>query len=489
MRPVLIVNAPSRAGVYGELAQFSAVEPPVWAGILASCLEGHGYRARIVDAEALGMDVEATSKYIREYRAALAVFPVYGHQPSASTQCLPGAEAVARQIDIPALALGTHPSALPVKTLEEGPWTYVAKGEGHRTVLGLVQALAGHGKIVSVPGLLWKEGELLLANSPEQPADDLTIELPLRGFHQFNFNRYRAHNWHAFGYASRSPYASLQTSLGCPFRCTFCCINAPFGGASIRFWSVENVLHHLDDLAARGVVHVKIPDEMFLLNPRHVESICDGIIARGHRFNFWAYSRVDTMGDEALLRKMKQAGFNWLAVGIESASYYVRAGVEKGRFELTDIRQAVHKAKKCGISMVGNYIFGLPDDTRDSMRATLDMACALNTEWANFYCAMAYPGSALHGLARQRKWALPEDPGGPGWIGYSQHAYETLPLPTEALTAAEVLAFRDYAHVYYFQREEYLSKLRYRFDSNAEAEVRRMLSAGTPRRKLLEVTG
>ena len=59
--------------------------------------------------------------------------------------------------------------------------------------------------------------------------------------------------------------------------------------------------------------------------------------------------------------------------------------------------------------MAANYIFGLPDDTMDSMRTTLDLARTLNTEWANFYCAMAYPGSPLYDLAKQKHWALPDD--------------------------------------------------------------------------------
>ena len=145
--------------------------------------------------------------------------------------------------------------------------------------------------------------------------------------------RYRAHNWHCFGNLDgRSPYASLQTSLGCPFTCSFCCIKRPFTTPMLRTWSPDNVIGQIDRLVRDyGVTNIKIPDEMFVLNRRHVVGICDRIIQRGYRLNIWAYARVDTVQDE-VLAKLARAGFTWLGLGIESGSQHVRDGVEKGRF-------------------------------------------------------------------------------------------------------------------------------------------------------------
>ena len=486
---IAIVNAPSRARVYGPLTDLAAIELPVWGAILAAYLGKLGHDVTLVDAEMEGWTAGETAACVEELRPDLAVFPVYGQQPSASTQCLPGAERVARLLTCPTLCFGTHPSALPERTLREGPWTYVAEGEGHRTIAVLLAAKDGVNATM-VPGLYSRLGPtaIMVPGRHNDPGivGDLDVELPSRGFLRFDFRRYRAHNWHAFGYASRSPYASLQTSLGCPFRCSFCCINAPFGGSGIRFWSAENVLEHFRQLAERGVTHVKVPDEMFLLNPLHVEAICDGLIEmRGWAFNIWAYARVDTCVDDRLLAKLKRAGFNWLGIGIESASEHVRDGVEKGRFGAEDIVASVKRVRAHGIAVGANYIFGLPDDTRATMQETLDLACELNTEWANFYCAMAYPGSALYGEAKKLGWPLPDDAGGPGWIGYAQHAYETLPLPTVTMSAAEVLAFRDAAFHEYFERPTYWSMLVRKFGQNAVRDVHAM-TAHRLKRKLLE---
>lgn len=488
MTHVVIVNPPARNAVYGGLEQLAAVEIPVWAGLLAAFLQRHGHTVTLVDAEAEGLGVDACARRVNESGAHFAVFPVYGQQPSASTQCMPAAEAVARQVrGMPTVVLGTHASALPEQTLRDGPWEMVCQGEGPATLLELANQWPGGLTLEQVPGMWWLDwdGGRPRCNPPAENIRDLDAKLGGRGFHFFDLERYRAHNWHAFGYESRSPYASVQTSLGCPFRCSFCCINAPFGAPGIRHWSPANVREAFFQLGARGVTHVKIPDEMFLLNPVQVEAVCDALIELRVQcefaFNIWAYARVDTV-QERLLATMKAAGFNWLGIGIESGSKHVRDGVAKGRFGTDKIFDAVRAVRKHGIAVAANYIFGLPDDTFESMGETLRLAIALNTEWANFYCAMAYPGSPLHAQAKARGLPLPEDAGGPGWIGYSQHALESLPLPTETLTAHQVLDFRDDAFVDYFDRPAYRSMLRAKFGEAAVAEVDRMLSFGQPKR-------
>lgn len=475
---VLLVTPPSRVAVYQELSRdFAAIEPPVWSGLIATFLRQQGCSVAILDAEAQGLNHQQTAEQIAAIAPQLAVFVIYGQQPSASTQCMPAGRQVCEWLkglsDVPTLVMGTHPSALPKRTLLEEPYTYVCEGEGPATILGLVIALrAPQHSLREVPGLWHMENGEPVGNARAPLLTNLDREVPGQAWDLLDMTRYRAHNWHCFGHLeARAPYASLQTSLGCPFTCSFCCINAPFSIPMLRTWSPDNVIAQIDRLVRDyGVSNIKIPDEMFVLNRRHVIGICDRIIERGYRLNIWAYARVDSVHDE-VLAKLARAGFSWLGLGIESGSQHVRDGVEKGRFGERDIVATVDKIRSYGIHVAANYIFGLPDDTMDSMRTTLDLALTLNTEWANFYCAMAYPGSPLYALAKQKHWALPDDQEGPGWIGYSQHAYECCPLPTDSLTATQVLAFRDRAFLEYFTHPDYLRMLQQTFGAQVAAHV------------------
>src|SRR5262249_17354398 len=143
-------------------------------------------------------------------------------------------------------------------------------------------------------------------------------------------------------------------------------------------------------------------------------------------------------------------GFTWLAFGIEAANPRVRDDVQKG-FDQDDIFRTIEQVRAAGIRVIGNYIFGLPEDDLETMQQTLDLAIDLNCEFGNFYCAMAYPGSPLYREAVANGWALPKT-----WNGYSQHAVDSLPLPTKYLTSAQVLRFRDAAFQTYYTHPRYL---------------------------------
>jgi hypothetical protein len=89
---------------------------------------------------------------------------------------------------------------------------------------------------------------------------------------------------------------------------------------------------------------------------------------------------------------------------------------------------------------------------------------------------MAYPGSPLYERAKKMKISLPEDPNGPGWIGYSQHAYESLPLPTETLASSEVLDFRDSAFNKYFSSPSFLAMIKEKFGQKEVDHIQEMLA-------------
>ncbi len=169
-----------------------------------------------------------------------------------------------------------------------------------------------------------------------------------------------------------------------------------------------------------------------------------------------------------MLDTLRRAGFRWLAFGIEAASERVRGDAQKG-FAQADIFRTLEKVKKAGINIGANYIFGLPEDDGKTMQATLDLALELKAEYANFYCAMAYPGSKLFDLAGREGWPLPEK-----WSGYSQYSSDTLPLPTRYLSGMEVMRFRDQAFQVYYHDPEYLKMMTQKFGEETALYIQQM---------------
>lgn len=490
---MVLLIAPHSKSTYGELNELISVEPPIWAALLRKAIIAKGYPAVLIDQHAEDKSHEDIVKMILHLEPELVVIVNYGHQPSASTQTMQAAHElleVMREAGLKkdVVLVGGHTSALPVETLKKENYSgtlYVAKGEGLNPILKLLKHLnPGH-----IPGLYGYNnfgGYLMEPLSQDKKAENLDETFPGIDWDALPLDRYRAHNWHVLDNpGSINSYAAIYTSLGCPFKCSFCCINAPFDSNSFRFWSPKFTVDQIEELAKRGIQNLKIADEMFVLREDHFMEIARLIIERNIKMNIWAYARVDTVKDK-YLETLKKAGFNWLALGIESGSQHVRDGVTKGRFKMDDIYKTVQTIKSHGINIIGNYIFGLPDDTEESMKETLNLALELNCEFANFYSAMAYPGSPLY--LQTPKEDLPDS-----YLGFSQHSYETKPLKTKTVSAAGVLQFRDSAHKKYFSSPSYLAMVKSKFgdpglkmiESMNKKEVKRKLydvcEASTPK--------
>ena len=519
---LLLVNPGGRKQTYQGLqdADITAIETPVWAGLIASFIRKHGFTAEILDANCEGMDAEHVRAVVcgrsPHNTPKLVAVVCYGQQPSASTQTMPEAIAVAKAIkamnpEQRVIMVGGHVAALPQRTLEESGADYVATGEGCHTILDLLQGKNVNAGDVRGLGFMQKMTVQPPVGSPV-PCDTYceTHSAPnVEDVNQLEMawdllpvEKYRSHNWQCLGGWPRTPYAALYTSLGCVFKCSFCCIQAPFregdrlnlkmlgkkedSANSYRLWNPDTIGQQIADLYyTKGCRTFKVADEMFVLNKRHVEGVCDAILSRikspggPDGINIWAYARVDTANDVKLLEKMRSAGFRWLCLGIESASESVREGIDKG-YAQEKIVKCVERIKAAGIHVLANYIVGLPGDTHESMQQTLDLALELNTPWMNVYASMPYPGSPM--------WNdYPEHHNLP-WEAFSQHSRETHPTATKTLTAAQVLEFRDKAWLTYFTGSRYLTLVGDLWGQGAVDEVKAMTKHKL-HRNLLQLQG
>lgn len=489
---LLLINPSNRSKMYGSLASsYSAIEPPLWTGLIAAYVREKGFSVEILDAEALGWTPEYTAEEIVKRKPILAGISVIGANPSASsTPKMPAVSQVLKALkkasysSIKTFIFGIHPSALPERTLREEPVAFLCRGECFYTVVELLKVLKSKKEELydyRIEGLWFQKEGRIISNGWGKCISNID-ELPFVAWDLLPMDKYRAHNWHSFyDNDQRSPYAVIYTSLGCPYNCKFCNIHTLYSGRpGIRFRSPQKVVDEISFLVENYKVrNIKIIDEMFTLRQDRVSLICDLIIQRKYNLNMWAYARIDTINDEQLLNKMKQAGINWLAFGIEAASKDIRESICKGKFNEEKIKKVLAMVHKAGIYVVGNFIFGLPGENLETMRQTLDLAKELNCEFSNFYTAMAYPGSELYEEAIAKHIPLPNT-----WLGYSQYSEETMPLCTEYLSSTEILRFRDEAFHEYFTNNRYLKMIEDKFGPKAVAHIREMVKHKIERKLL-----
>ena len=477
MTDLLLISPDSSREVYQGLAdKHTAIETPTWALLLAGALR-RDYDVAILDPLAERLTDLQAGERVAALQPKLIAFVVYGQNPNSGTTNMAGAVRLARQIrqwsDAPIAFIGPHASALPDETLALDCVDYVIPGDG---LHGLRHLLDNPFRVFSP--IVW---------APLADASEFT-EYPWDLLP--SLKNYRAYNWFA-GYddEKRSPYAAIYTSLGCVFKCDFCMINMvnrtspnqrdAAEASGMRFLPTDMVLREFEKLAALGVKNVRIADEMFFLNRQHYLPILNGLVERNLGLNLWAYARVDTVRPEHLAL-FKQAGVNWICLGIEAANQTVRREATKGRYEDVNIRQVCREIQAAGINLLANFIIGLPEDTPETVQETLDLALDLCAEHTNFYPCMALPGSPLYRMAVAAGTPVPDS-----FSAYSFHSYDCQPLPTKTMTAAEVLAVRDKAWHAVFTDPRYLSLVHAKFGQVAVDHIEKQTQI-TLRRKLLE---
>lgn len=504
---LVLVNPDSSTKAYQGLAKtYSAIEPPTWALLLAECCRTEGFEVCLIDCDAERLTLDESVRRIVETKARLVLFVVYGQNPNSGTTSMIGALALAEALknaDIaqPICFVGSHVSALPREVLAYPSVDIVLTNEGVYALLNLLRSNLTT-DLFHIRGIGYKrtnsDGSVSpILNSPERivPQECLDEVLPgyawdLLPFRNRPLDLYRAHFWHAdFDHEQRTPFAAIYTALGCQFGCDFCMVNilnrtsnsesssaADFRG--MRYWSTNWVVRQMNKLAELGVRTLRISDEMFFLNRRHYVPLLERIISNDYRFNMWAYSRIDTIRPE-VLANFRHAGFKWLALGIEAGNQVVRQEVSKGSFQDINIRRVRTLIGEADISVIGNYIFGFPDDTLATMQETLELAMELNTEMANMYPCQALPGSPMYHLAIRNGWSLPKS-----LDGYAFLSYECQPLPTKHLSSQQVLAFRDHAWLSYFTNPAYLELVSRKFGAQQRHNVEAMAAIPLRRRIL-----
>ena len=510
MTDVLFLNPNTSEKIYQSLStKYTAIEPPTWSLLLAKSCMSKGFKVQIMDCNAENLNHEEIYERIKKINPRLVCFVVYGQNVNAGTTSMTGSTLLSKylkekKIDCLVSYVGSHVQALPIETLKnEKSIDFVFTNEGVYAlwnILGLKKITLEN--IKDIRGIAYRNlKNNIIFNKTEivVPNDKMDEHLPgyaweLLPYKKKPFDLYRSPMWHAeYLDDNRSPYAAIQTSLGCQFKCSFCMINIinrnnneEIGVANtysnMRYWSPEFIIKEFDKLLNYGVKTIKITDEMFLLNPKYYRPLCQMLADRNKddSLKMWAYSRIDTVKRKEILKLVRKAGIKWLALGIESADKNVRLEVSKGKFEDVDVSKVIQQVHESDIEVMGNYIFGLPGDTKESMKKTLDLSIELNTMGWNAHASTPLPGSELYKIAVEKGYELPNN-----YEGYSFHSYDALPLPNENLSAAEMLKFRDDAFNIYHSNKKFIDKVFKKYGKKAAENIKVMTKLKL-KRKILE---
>lgn len=430
---IFIVNPPSQDGIAyireGRCMQsrssWTELFPPITLMYLSAILKDAGHEVLLVDAVAQGISPAAARELALGFQPDLLVlntaFPSI-RSDMEFARSLPGVRSV---------AVGMFPTLLPREGMEAFPWLdHAVVGEPERPVALLVERLARGGDPGGLPSLAWRADGAVHVSPERVVVEDLdTLPLPDRTSLPPHLYRFPL---------TDEPLTMVSLSRGCPHQCIYCLAPLYYGRRERRR-SAASLLHEIRTcVQEHGIRNFILWGEMVSFRRSQIEELCHRLIEERLDVLWMAAARADQLDDD-LLALMRRSGCHMLTLGLESAAQEQLDRSRKGMGVEDGVRAAA-AMRRAGIRVMGHFVVGLPGETEESARATREFARE-HCDYAQFYCAVPYPGTELAEMAEREGWLVSAD-----WTEYdfTRSLLEMPGFPAERAERLRSQAFREF---------------------------------------------
>jgi anaerobic magnesium-protoporphyrin IX monomethyl ester cyclase len=426
-----------------EEGAWGTLWPPLSLATAAAVLERAGHIVRLRDFPAEGKNLQEFENGVRAFQPDAAIW-------SSATPSLPSDLAFASTIKainprITTCTFGTHVGTLSRESFEMAPQLdYIIRGEPELTVHELIEALEGSKPAGAVPGLAFlRDGKELVVTEPRSLPKNLD-DLPDPAWHLLDLNSYRLP-------LKGRKFLMVVPTRGCPFACSFCTTHSYYG-SNLRRRSPARVVQEIRrNIDSFGVYDFLFWSDTFTLDRQYVKDLCQAFLDAKLNISWACNSRVDT-ADLETFKVMKKAGCWMVSYGIESANQDALNLSKKGA-EVLDVGQAIRWTKEAGLMATGHFVLGLPGDTVAAIEETVTFSMNLGLDFAQYYCAVPFPGSSLFTEARAKGW-LPDN------VPWEQFRQENALLQLPDLPPLTVQRLRAEAYRrFYSNPRTWLSKI------------------------------
>jgi anaerobic magnesium-protoporphyrin IX monomethyl ester cyclase len=381
---ILLVNPPY-AYAYGKMKTLIPSYPPIGLAYLASVLKNH--EVSILDMSVSRMDKKKFKNYVKSgnfdvimFTATTPTINTVGNLCKIVKEC---------NENITTIVGGSHPSALPERTLKENEAIdIIVIGEGEKTVEELVSHLSKNKKLNKVKGICYRKDSKIVRTATRPFITELD-SLPLPAHDMLDLDSYTY--WCQQG----KKFSAIVTSRGCPYNCTFCCRGA--FGQLYRYRNTKSVIDEIKLLTELGVDEIHIIDDNFTMIEKRSIKILDEIRSNFPKLHiaFINGVRIDRT-NKNLLIKMKKTNVYYIGYGIESGNQRILDSIKKG-ITLSQAEKIVGLSKKIGIDFVACFfILGFPDETIKSIEDTIKFAKKIKPHFAKFSTLVPYPGTEVY---------------------------------------------------------------------------------------------
>jgi radical SAM superfamily enzyme YgiQ (UPF0313 family) len=364
--------------------------PSIGIAYIAGALEHHDCHVRAIDMFAEKLSGDEVIERAKRFKPDLIGMTVL--TPSAPI-CEILSEALRAKLPEAKIVWGgIHAEVFPKEIINAGWSDFVVHQDGEITITKLVDALAKNETDFSdVDGLSWRttDGEAV-TNKPRE------LNRNLDDLHYPAWHLFPIHKYGLLPFADiAKPVLTMAGSRGCPYRCDYCSL-IHTGGKTFRRRDPIKIVDEYEYLVDRyGVKQIGFIDPIFPLIKKDLKPLCEEIVKRGldKKCVWLSETRADRL-DAETTQMMYEGGCRRVLMGIESGSDLLLGNVNK-TLTTSKVREGVANAHNAGIQSVGLFMLGLPGETPEMSKQTIEFAVDLDLDFAKFAITVPFPGSKL----------------------------------------------------------------------------------------------
>jgi len=370
---------------------------PFLLGYSAAVLEREGHHVEVKDCAEEDWTRQDLMEHLIEFQPEVIVFQTSTPSYSYDIETL---KQVRKALDCTVVAVGLHATAAAIKHLEDG-FDYVIRGEYEYPILEIVKYIEKDEKVFDFQGVAYKDADgICCDNGYAEPVKDLN-ELPWPARHLMAMDRYC------------EPFAAgrnvwMMTTRGCANNCLYCTLPAFSGKPSFRTRDPKDVCDEMEDVIAKyNPDEIYFDDASISTNKRHILELCNEIIRRNLNIR-WS-CMVDPYISDEIIEAMAKAGCVGIKIGIETGDIDIAQASSRKGSSLQSAQRAINKCRQLGIKTLGTYMLGMPGETVEKAKKTIDFMASLDIDTTQIFVCTPFPGTRLYDEAKEKGWLVCDD--------------------------------------------------------------------------------
>lgn len=374
---------------------------PIWLAYATGLLEKKNNKVKLIDAPARNWGCDEIKKDIKRFDPEIIV--IDSNFASLKNDIYVGNE-LKKVNDSKIVIVGPPASQFPNEILKQNI-DIVAKYEYDLTLTEIADNIEGNKGLESVRGIVYNDEGKIIENPPRNfmNSDELD-KIPFVSEVYKNHLNIKDY----FLTHTLNPMVQIFSGRGCPNYCTFCSWPKTLMGRNYRIRSVENLVDEFEYVnnEFKPIKEIFIEDDTFTIEKKRIKNVCNEIKSRGLDITWSCNSRVSL--DYKTMKIMKESGCRLLDVGFESGSDEILKNIKKG-ITTVESRQFMDNARHVGLLVLGDFIFGLPGETKKTAEETINFVKEIQPNIVQFAVATPLPGTEFYDWIIENDYCLVDD--------------------------------------------------------------------------------